>query len=383
MHTLLALLTLIYCSLVLWLWYHWRNIPVASPDLLHKSAVSLTIVVVVRNEAQNISNLLTDLDQQCWPCGLLWSPEQLEVIVVDDHSEDGTPLLVKQYAATNYSLTLKKLELPNDFVGSHKKLALSQAIALAKGKVILTTDGDCRVMPQWASLMVSHLYAKGAVLVSGPVVFSGERNFFQRLQTVEFASLIGTGAASMEAGHPNMCNGANLAFSKEAFMHVGGYHGSMHIPSGDDEFLLQKLLLRYPQQLAFLKNKQAVVETQAQPDLISFYHQRKRWAGKWKLHKKVNTALLALFIFTFHTSLLVGAWLVIHQKLSWLAFCALLICKASVEYAMLNDVLKNLGKKLRLLNFMTLQLIYSAYAVFFGIVANFGGYQWKARRYTN
>jgi len=377
-----VLLTLMYCLLTLWLWYHWRRIRVFSPKENQRVHTSVSVIIPVRNEAANITQLLEDIDQQYWPDGKLLEASQLEVIVVDDHSEDQTEILVQNFEAKHVSLKLLKLQLPEGFAGSHKKLALGQAIAQASGEVILTTDGDCRVRPQWVSSVLLFMQQQNAELVSGPVTFGREHNLFQQLQTIEFASLIGTGAACMQAGFPNMCNGANLAFRREAYCEVGGYEGSMHIPSGDDEFLLQKVFRRYPSRIAFIKNPQAIVQTTAQPDLISFYHQRKRWAGKWKLHKKASTALLALFIFGFHALLLITGLMALQGAFPGLVFFSLILGKASVEFLLLRAVLRQMDKKLHVPNFMLLQLIYSAYAVFFGIVANFGSYKWKARRYA-
>ena len=379
---LLSLLTLTYCLLTLWLWYHWQCIRVFVPRQDQKTSTPATVVIPVRNEADNIRQLLSDLDKQCWPDGTPLVPKQLEIIVVNDHSEDNTEALVEQFEPSCFTLKQCKLQLPDSFSGSHKKLALSQAIAQASGEVIITTDGDCRVKPQWVATMLLYMQQQDAALVSAPVTLESENNLFQRLQTIEFASLIGTGAACMQAGQPNMCNGANLAFSRKIYQQVGGYEGSMHIPSGDDEFLLQKIFCKYPSRISFLKSQQAIVQTEAQPDLKSFYHQRKRWAGKWKLHKKISTALLALFIFGFHAMLLFAATLTLQNAFPPALFCGLLLLKAGVEFLLLSSVLRNLDKKLHMPNFMLLQLIYSAYAVFFGIVANFGGYRWKARYYT-
>lgn len=379
---LASLLTLIYCLLTLWLWFHWQRIRVFYPGRQQKSATKVSVIVPVRNEAANIQKLLADLDRQCWPDGSSLGASQLEVIVVDDASEDATAALVEDFRADRFLLQLLCLSVPEGFKGSHKKLALSQAIDRASGEVILTTDGDCRVKPQWVAIMLLYMQHTEAVLVSGPVMFGNEKKLFHRLQVIEFASLIGTGAACMQAGQPNMCNGANLAYSKEAYRQVKGYEGSLHIPSGDDEFLLQKIFRKYPKQIAFLKSTQAVVQTDAQPDLRSFYHQRKRWAGKWKLHKKVSTAMLALFIFGFHAILLVFGLMTLSGLLPPMLFLGLMLAKGSTEFVLLYSILQSLDKKLHVPNFILLQLIYSAYAVFFGIVANFGGYQWKARRYT-
>jgi len=375
-----VLLAFTYCLFTLSIWYYWERIPFF--HCYERSCQKVSIIVPVRNEEANIYALLKDLDEQRWPDQTFFSSEQLEVIVVNDHSEDKTAKVVNAFVCSNIKLSLLNLVLPPGFKGSHKKLAISQAIARSRGEIIVTTDGDCRVPPYWIAVLLSFIKAKQLLMVSAPVIFGSEKDLFQRLQTIEFASLIGSGAACMEAGVPNMCNGANLAFTKQVFVAVGGYGGSMHIPSGDDEFLLQKVHQYYPGQVKFLKSKAAVVSTAAQPNIKSFYHQRKRWAGKWKLHKNLGAALLAVFIFMFHASLICALVLMWFGWLSWIVFVAVIGTKASVEFLFLRSVLSSMNKKLSISNFLLLQGIYSAYAVFFGIAANFGGYQWKARHYS-
>ncbi|WPP48887.1 glycosyltransferase [Catalinimonas niigatensis] len=377
----ISLLTLFYCILTVWLWYHWQKITVFDPADSENRSEKVSVIIPIRNEAKTILSLLEDIDHQSSTDGSHFSPQQLEVIVVDDQSEDDSVALVESYKSENFQLHLLALELPEKFVGSHKKLAISQAIASAQGDIIMTTDGDCHLGPQWITTILHFLRAQNAVMVSAPVTFEQGKTRFEQLQLIEFASLIGAGAACMQAGIPNMCNGANLTFTKKAFLEVKGYEGSMHIPSGDDEFLMQKLHQRYPGQIYFLKNKEAVVHTAAQKSIKHFYHQRKRWAGKWKLHKSITTALLALGIFTFHALFIAACILTLTGAFPWKILLFLVTIKGIAEFVFLENVLNAMDKKLSILNFLVLQLIYSPYAVFFGIVANFGGYQWKERKY--
>src|SRR5690606_7520040 len=92
--------------------------------------------------------------------------------------------------------------------------------------IILTTDGDCRVGCDWLKAHAEIFAMQRPKLVSGPVTFYEGKTWFEQLQTIEFSSLVGTGAASIQAGKPNMCNGANLAFTKAAFQEVKGYEGN-------------------------------------------------------------------------------------------------------------------------------------------------------------
>ena len=375
-----SVLSVLYYALLLWLYVHWIKIPTFElvPRASNLSLPSLSIVIPVRNESATLQALLQDLaEQTAYTDGAPY-----EVIVVDDASTDNTAQIVRDFQRTaSYSVRLLSLEIAPDFRGSHKKAALRQAIDVAQGEIIVTTDGDCRVGPRWLSI-ISHFFAQHQpVLLSGLVTFHRTQSVFERLQTVEFASLIGTGAACLRAGHPTMCNGANLAFSRQAFYEVGGYEGSLHIPSGDDEFLLQKLARRYPHRVAFLKQPDATVSTCAQPSLTAFYQQRKRWAGKWKLHQNYFVAALAVFIFAYHLSVILVSVSTLVGQYPWPVLIIQLFPKVLLEYFFIKSVLTAMRKPLRFPYFLLMQLIYAPYAVFFGMRTNFGGYTWKNRTY--
>ena len=216
-----SLLSGLYFLFLLWLYVHWTRIPTFKPTPSSNTSLPLlTVVIPVRNESATIVALLQDLAQQMSEKEPSLS---YEVIVMDDGSTDDTASLVRSFLRTSsYPLRLLSVEVPTAFQGSHKKLALRQAIDQAQGEVIVTTDGDCRVGKYWLST-VSRFFARyQPVLLAAPVTFHRETSIFGSLQTVEFASLIGAGAACLQAGYPTMCNGANLAFSRDAFYRVGG-----------------------------------------------------------------------------------------------------------------------------------------------------------------
>ncbi len=67
-----------------------------------------------------------------------------------------------------------------------------------------------------------------------------------------------------------MCNGANLAYKREVFYEVDGFKGIDNIASGDDMLLMHKIWKRYPNQIGYLKAKEAIVETEAAPTWKAF-----------------------------------------------------------------------------------------------------------------
>lgn len=369
---LLLFLASSYAIFTLALWLTWLRLPVFSrPDALMPPATTrLTVIVPVRNEAANIQALLNDLSQQTY--------RNFEVIVADDASTDDTAHLVRQYALTA-SFSLQLLSLADAGVASPKKRAISQSIEQATGHLIVTTDGDCRVEPNWLATYTAFYEETRAKLMFGPVTFTTNDTVFDSLQTVEFASLIGSGACTLAWGKPTMCNGANMCYEKGVFAGVGGFAGFDQLASGDDEFLMHKIAAAYPGSVRFLKSPAAIVTTAPHRSWRAFYNQRKRWASKWRAYDRVLPSVLAVLVFCWNMTPVVAV-------LSWLlnginGNTALLVVglKLVPESLFLRQVLLFLRKRPVVLSIPLTQVLYPFYVIFFGIAAQTKGYYWKDR----
>jgi poly-beta-1,6-N-acetyl-D-glucosamine synthase len=367
---------LAYSLLTLLFWLRWLGMkPIAKPaGILPR----VSVIVVVRNEEKNILHLLEDINRQSFPAKLL------EVWLVDDHSTDRTAAIIASFRQqANYTLHLLtladhiKTNLPE---GNYKKRGIELAVSQACGELIVCTDGDCRVGSKWLDSIAGLYLQEKPELISGPVTFYKEKHLFEKLQTIEFASLIGSGAALLSLGVPAMCNGANLAFTRKAFLEVGGYAHISGTATGDDVFLLQKIHKAFPGKALFLKEQQAIVQTSAQPKLSDFVQQRKRWASKWNVYTDWRVSALAVFIFAINFSVVVALLLLLTGNYPLRMFLIQIAVKFSVEFVFLTSVLAFL-KKLDFVKFIIpLQAIYVFYVSFFGIITHKKGYSWKGRK---
>jgi poly-beta-1,6-N-acetyl-D-glucosamine synthase len=349
----------------------WLKIPVFKSNFKNPS-VKVSVVIVVRNEEKNISKLLQSIDSQTYKKNIF------EVIIVDDNSNDQTIEIINKYLEQS-RLPCKIILLGEVNQLGRKKIAITKAVKEAMGTLILLTDGDCFMGPNWIENYVNYYQSTNCKFISGPVTFLTS-TFFERLQIVEFASLIGTGAASIQLGQPNMCNGANLAFEKEAFEAVNGYQGFENQPSGDDEFLMYKINEKFKGKIGFLKSVEAITITNAQQSLNAFYNQRKRWASKWDQHKNFKTTLLAIFIFLVNfASILIPIFFILGLPINILLI--LLGLRLAIEWVLMGDILSFLGhSKLRIL-IPLVQLIYPIYIFTVAIGTLSKSYTWKGRKY--
>ncbi|HSF46538.1 MAG TPA: glycosyltransferase, partial [Chitinophagaceae bacterium] len=200
------------------------------------SAVKVSVIIPARNEEKNIGACLDALQQQA---GINAEPE---IIVVDDHSDDQTSSIALSKCVTVISLKDEKLESTVAF----KKMALATGIRYATGDIILTTDADCIVPPDWIHTMTGVMSETKALMVTGPVRMVPSHTLVSRFQSLDFAILQGITAASVHSGYHDMSSGANLGYQKKAFYEVNGFRGIDDIATGDDMLLMQKFSRRFP-----------------------------------------------------------------------------------------------------------------------------------------
>ncbi len=329
----------------------------------------VTVIVPVRNEEGDIGFLLDDLFSQDYP------RNKVEIIVVNDHSEDKTGIIVEGKIKELSFFNCKIIEA----TGHGKKSAIATGVQQAIGELIVTIDADCRTGVSWLH-SINACFDNTTKMLFGPVKIEQRGSLFSKMQSIEFASLIGSGAATMAFGIPTMCNGANLAFRKEVFHEVRGYEGNTQIASGDDEFLMRKIAKKYPKGIRFNNSQASIVTTKPQQTLSHFISQRIRWAGKWKHHGDFKSKFLAVYIFTFHGMVLSAPILFLTQYMSGYVLLSLLILKSTLEFIFLRSVTSWLNIRCHWPSFILLQVLYSLYVVLTGFSSLFVQTDWKGRK---
>ena len=176
-----------------------------------------------------------------------------------------------------------------------------------------------------------------------------------------------------------MANGANLAFSKEAFEAVGGYEGTTHLATGDDYLLVHKLQTAFPGAVKYLKSRKALVSTAPQPDMLSFFQQRIRWASKSGKYKDSALTAQLVLVYAVNLALLVAFLMAFTPAFYWGGFLFLVALKIGVEYYFLEPVLRYYRLSHLSLYFLFLQPFHIFYVVLAGLLGFAGKYEWKAR----
>lgn len=358
-------------------WYLWgfEKLPKSSLSSF-ASPPQVSVIIAARNEETAILHCLDSL----------LSGENrkyiTEIIVVDDFSTDLTFQIVlqksSQYPLVKVIQTKSFPEYAN--VKSPKKRAILCALSIAKGNWIAMTDADCEVLPSWATVFVNAI-SETSQMIAGPVEFIKENSFFAKWQHLEFAGLMLVAAGSIGQKKPSTINGANLWIRKSAFDSVGGFSGISHLISGDDELLMHKIHQKYPDGIQYLPFSQALVLTRPQPDLISFWNQRKRWASKG-LHYQSGSYKIFLGLFWLtHFMFLLLPFFIFLGLVGWQFSIFILTGKFLADGLFLSVSNRFLSQKINPFSVLWFGWIQIPYLVFTGLMGTFSRFEWKGVRY--
>ncbi len=332
----------------------------------------ISIIIPFRNEEENIEANLKSIEAQNYP------EEKYEVIYVDDSSNDNSSKILKE-SINNKNIKILTLA-EKEGVTARKKRAVNFGIENSAGDIIVTTDADCFYSPGWLTNLVS-TFDKTTGFVSGPVEFNGQRNIFSALQKIEFAGLILTGAGLIEIGQPVICNAANIAYRKNIFNEMNGFEDQMHISSGDDGLLMQKIHKSKKYKVKFCLNRDAVVRTKPLSSFIQFYRQRKRWASKNIFYDDKKLILKLISIFFFYLSLIVQIILgFLSSSIFFLSLLLSFFTKVLLEYLILQKGKEMLFPELEMKYFLIAELLQIPYIIIASIGGLFGNFIWKGRK---
>ena len=151
------------------------------------------------------------------------------------------------------------------------------------------------------------------------------------------------------------------------------------LASGDDELLLQKVAVRFPGKIGFLKRFEAVVFTHAKPNLSEFLQQRRRWASKSVKYKDKKIVALPVCIWLFNVTLLINACLGFYDIYFLKLFALQFLLKYIFELAFLLPI-STFFKRAKLVFLLVLVIpLHIVYFIYIGFIGNTSTYTWKGR----
>ncbi|MBS1731457.1 MAG: glycosyltransferase [Bacteroidetes bacterium] len=351
------------------------KLPIFTPGTEMGLFQSFSIIIPARNEEKNIGVCLESILKNNYP------QNKFEIMVIDDFSTDNTASIVNQYSQKYPHVHLIELKnIISGHINSFKKKAIEIAVDRSSYEWIITTDADCMVGKDWLKLFNAFINEKKPVFIAAPVLFTHQGGFLSLFQSLDFISLQGITAASVSAGFHSMCNGANLAYQKEAFFTVNGFQGLDKIASGDDMLLMNKFKKQFPGKIAYLYHPGSIVQTAPMGTWKNFINQRIRWASKATHYddKKIffvllwvyllNVFLFAVLIYSFFKPGLIVYWL------------GIIFIKTIIELLLMYPAAKFFNRQRQLWWFPLMQPFHIIYTVISGLFGSMGTYQWKGRK---
>lgn len=360
----------IYSLFIAWISYGFRKIKLFE-NLTNDPKTNFSIIVPFRNEADHLPGLLHSFTQLNYP------RTKFEIIFVNDSSTDDSVAIIKDFPALSFDFQILDNLRKS---GSPKKDAISTAINAISNEWIITTDADCFVNPDWLKTIDSYIQSHNPSMIAGAVSFTADNSFLHQFQQLDLMSLQGATIGSFGIGKAFMCNGANLAYQKELFLDVNGFDGNNSIASGDDVFLLQKALAKYPEKVQYLKSASNIVWTEPLDDWKAVFHQRVRWASKATSYQSSFGKITALVVFGGNLAIVLGLLFTFLNLFSFWNWYLLFAIKIFVDFSLLYQSGKFL-KPTSVKFFLISNLAYPFFSVSVAFYSLFGKYEWKGRKF--
>ena len=334
------------------------------PRINYEDLPVATVIVAARNEEKNIVNCLVSLYKLTYPKG------KLEIIIVDDFSEDRTGKIIDEFIKDK---PLFKKIIPDKYSPLKGKVnAVASAIKKASGEIILLTDADCEVSRTWAVTLASY-YKKDVGIVNGFTIFNFS-NIFSAIQGIDLAFLLSAASGSINLKYPVSSIGNNMSFNKKAYLEAGGYENFPFSVTEDFTLLhgiagLKKYKIIYP------LLKESLVVSKPCTSLKELISQKKRWGRGGFVAPTGGFVIMGI---AFISNLLVLLTPLFFSPV-WLY---LAVFKIIVDYLFLYPVHSVLGIKNQLKYYLFFQVYFILYTTILPLILIFSRkISWKGRNY--
>ncbi len=190
----------------------------------HENISKVSIIIPARNEEENISLLLKDLQKQ--------SIQPLEIICVDDDSSDETARIAESFGVKVLSLHNK----PEGWTG--KTWACQNGANIAKGELLLFLDADIRLGENGLERIIKTYSDSNTTLSVQP--FHNTEKFYEQFSIMFNLIQIAANGTSLKNQDAIGLYGPIILISKSNYDMIGG-HESVRTSIVEDIALGQRL----------------------------------------------------------------------------------------------------------------------------------------------
>ena len=302
------------------------------------------------------------------------------MIFVDDASTDNSYEIVAGFAENYPGISCILLANRRRTI-SPKKDAIHTAVVRSNMDWIISTDADCILPANWLQAFDNQITNDDPVFVAGPVSYVKAKGFLFYFQQFDWVSLMGTGMAGLGNRKPLLCSGANMAYSKAAFLKVRGFEGNDHIASGDDVFLLHKMRRQFPGRISFVNTADSLVQTFATDTWKSLLLQRLRWARKSGHIKSRLLQATGIVVALFNLGLVFAFVAGFFNAVYFVFYLSGFVVKFILDTVFIRKSTQRLQADFHFFYWLFSSILYPFYIVFIGFASLVSGYRWKGRSF--
>ncbi|MBU1111358.1 MAG: glycosyltransferase, partial [Nanoarchaeota archaeon] len=224
----------------------------------------ISILIPAYNEEKTIIRTLESVRDINYP------KNKLDVIVIDDGSNDGTKEQIENFITKN--------KLNNFKLRSHKNMgkgaSLNDALKVVKGEFFACLDADSFVDADTLKKQLSFYYKENdpklAIITPAMKVYK-PKNVLQKIQWIEYLIMIFVGRLTSQLDSLYVAPGPFSLYKTGIIKELGGFH---------EKHLTEDQEIAYRVQEQHYRIKQcfdAYVFTISPDKLVPFYRQRRRW----------------------------------------------------------------------------------------------------------
>ncbi|MTD95790.1 glycosyltransferase [Hyphomicrobium sp. xq] len=243
------------CGLAIW--GHYKSVP--PPPLSASDGVTVSVLIPAFNEAKVIAGSVARILES--------GHADLEVIVIDDGSTDGTSEVVRDRFGSDPRVKL--LTLPN----GGKARAVNAGIAASHGEIVVALDADTHFEPDTIARLARWFGDKSIGAVAGNAKVGNRINLITRWQALEYITAQNLERRALAALDTiTVVPGAVGAWRRSALLALGGFPTDTLAEDQDLTIALQKAGYRA------IFDADAVAWTEAPDTVAGLAKQRFRWS---------------------------------------------------------------------------------------------------------
>ena len=281
--------------------------------------LSATVIVCIDHDKENYSELLESLKRLDYP------EDMLEIFLVIDSTD--REIIEKIKISKVEDKRIRPIIIYDFEEGlTGRKNAITQAVGMANGEIILLTEINCRPKPQWVRRMID-CFDDSTGMVMGFSPIEKGHGIIHRFFEFDQLARVSIQTAGAYWNIPPYSSVRNLAFRRRVFFEVNGYESSGNIAMGDDFFLTRDIWLKTKRPFRQALHPESFVETKIEKIPKKFIVQQLKKSGQIRylapLYKGVGLFILMYYgaipiaLFTLHPFLWAGS-LAMKTLLEWI-----------------------------------------------------------------